>query len=199
MCLLMLLVVTTNLAKWRHLERLEIEHEFRIAEQGRDHGERLGALFAARELPCVAVTEAGGIKCSYRGPVFDMLGINDETVAHHHGNRSGMPGHAAFSREIFFVKQPEVVLPQVLKYRGNPQPHSPGSWENGVLGGLLWEEQFMDQYAFARIRAHQTEAPTADYFAYFRRDFLQELMGDGSYEVELIPYGRRKRRPRSGM
>ena len=103
-----------NNVKWYDFEKTSnITHEFDIAENGREKGNYLNQLFADFDLPRVGVVTAGGIKFTYNGQVIDLLGINDIEIAHHDGDRKGVKNHASFNKEVFYRKEPDIVLPVI--------------------------------------------------------------------------------------
>ena len=87
-----------------------IDHEFRIAEDHRAIGSVLNRLPSR---PTLGVIAAGGIARTYDGHIFDLMGLNWTTMAHANRthNSAAVKNHAAFSKEIFFEYQPDIVIP----------------------------------------------------------------------------------------
>jgi arabinofuranosyltransferase len=104
------LVPTLTDAPWPNQPQPDLLGEFQIAEDGRRLGEALNRLFPEAP-PRVGVTAAGGIQYTYRGPVFDMLGLNHVRMGHSRGDRRGYRGHAAFDKTVFWTVAPPVVAP----------------------------------------------------------------------------------------
>lgn len=106
------LVYAGNVASWSLLDALPLlRNEFRLAAEGRNAGLWLNRLFpdpAAR--PLVAIGQAGGLPYTFAGTSFDVWGLNDTEVAHDPTPRQGPPGHSAFSRDVFFRRNPELLV-----------------------------------------------------------------------------------------
>lgn len=106
------LVYAGNVASWSLLDALPLlRNEFRLAAEGRSAGLWLNRLWpdpAAR--PLVAIGQAGGLPYTFEGTSFDVWGLNDTEVAHDDTPREGPPGHSAFSRDVFFRRNPELLV-----------------------------------------------------------------------------------------
>jgi hypothetical protein len=183
-----------NNVKWYDFEKTSnITHEFDIAENGREKGNYLNQLFADFDLPRVGVVTAGGIKFTYNGQVIDLLGINDIEIAHHDGDRKGVKNHASFNKEVFYRKEPDIVLPVIkelppdAKYVKNIKIH-PVHNENffdTVLQGILEDEQFTQIYTAALVR--RIDSKSEKYlFAYFQTKYLNQLVESGRYRVGIV-------------
>jgi len=105
-------VYAGNVASWSLLDALPLlRNEFRLAAEGRSAGLWLNRLYpdpAAR--PLVAIGQAGGLPYTFEGTSFDVWGLNDTEVAHDATPREGPPGHSAFSRDVFFRRNPELLV-----------------------------------------------------------------------------------------
>jgi arabinofuranosyltransferase len=121
-----------------------ISHEFRIAENDRKLGEILNQL---PELPSIGVISAGGISRTYKGHIYDMMGLNWIEMAHANRkhNKSAHKNHAAFNKEVFFNNMPKIVSPSLgeCKKPGNQE------WLDVVLDGLFSDERFLVNYKIA--------------------------------------------------
>lgn len=106
------LVYAGNVASWSLLDALPLlRNEFRLAAEGRSAGLWLDRIFpdpAAR--PLVAIGQAGGLPYTWEGTSFDVWGLNDTEVAHDESPRQGPPGHSAFSRDVFFRRNPDLLI-----------------------------------------------------------------------------------------
>lgn len=106
------LVYAGNVASWSLLDALPLlRNEFRLAAEGRSAGLWLNRLFpdpGAR--PLVAIGQAGGLPYTWQGTSFDVWGLNDVEVARDETPRQGPPGHSAFSRDVFFRRNPELLV-----------------------------------------------------------------------------------------
>jgi arabinofuranosyltransferase len=90
-------------------EKSPLDWEFRLAEMGRKEGEQLNALFGhLKELPTVGVSAAGGIAYTYNGEIVDLMGLNNEKMAHATGERVGTKNHAAFNKRTFYELAPDI-------------------------------------------------------------------------------------------
>lgn len=142
-----------------------IDHEFRIAENGREIGHLLNDL--PGELS-IGVITAGGVARAYGGPIYDLMGLNWVEMAH--SNRlhssSSAKNHAAFSSVVFFSHYPDIVLPRLSECRTATDDEIRSSFSNFVLGGLLLDARFKRVY----VRACFKEATF-----YIKRDLLEGL------------------------
>jgi hypothetical protein len=137
-----------------------LEHEFRIAEQGRNAGAGLEQMFLDLDAwPTVAVITAGGSKLAYPGTVHDLMGLNATEMAHAPGSRSGYKNHSAFNRDVFYRWNPDIVLPgDSLEF------------DSMVLNGLYDEPRFSALYSKSIL--HRNGAVVE---AYYRNNFLMQL------------------------
>ncbi len=72
-------------------------------QSGRNLGAALERHFPDAK-PRIGVITAGGVRWTYRGEIFDLMGLNDVQMGHSPGDRHGPRNHAAFDQEIFFAK-----------------------------------------------------------------------------------------------
>jgi arabinofuranosyltransferase len=148
----------------------QLEHEFEIAADGRATGEVLSSVLTGPSpLPAVGVTPAGGIAVAYRGPITDLLGLNFPAMALATRERSGHPGHSAFSTEVFWQSPPPIMVPRLRTealanacaiYAGHT------TREDLYLRGLLSSPRFLDEY-----EGFVADDGGAVIAGYVRRDF----------------------------
>jgi len=164
-----------NTPNWADLRSTPpIKHEFHIAERGAAFGEALQQLFGRRRPPpSVGVIAAGGIKRTYRGPVLDLMGLNNAAFGHGKGDRRGIKNHAAFEAGTFFRNPPEILraLP--------PIPPEMNRHDDICLKGMLTDPGFLGAYTYTEIGAATNGAISV--CGFFRNDFLKELLGSGDY------------------
>jgi arabinofuranosyltransferase len=146
------LVPTLTDAPWPNQPQPDLLGEFQIAEDGRRLGEALNRLFPEAP-PRVGVTAAGGVQYTYRGPVYDMLGLNDVRMGHSPGDRRGLRGHAAFDKTVFWTVAPPVVSPVLC---GGPIDADLAAREfrklsRGILQGLYTDAAFEHHYVLAAV------------------------------------------------
>lgn len=130
-----------------------ITDQFVIAEDGRRLGAALNRLFPSAP-PTVGVTAAGGVKYSYQGPIFDLLGLNHVAMGHSPGGRIGYKNHAAFNKGIFWSHAPPVVLP-ILCPAPIDRALSAAEYEtlsDGILKRLFRDERFQKRYFMVEVR-----------------------------------------------
>ncbi len=164
---------------YNHLYSKALGVEFRIAQNGRETGTTLNALF--KDLPTVGVIVAGGIAFEYKGRVIDMMGLNNLMMAHAPGHRYGYKDHAAFNANVFFIQRPDLVLPLI----GSPETlvnnyQARYEWPNQILKGLLQDSHFKATYQLALISDTQHTV-----MAYVERNYLNRLMKRG-FDVKLV-------------
>jgi arabinofuranosyltransferase len=123
-----------------------MSQEFRIAESQRKLGETLNKL---PELPSIGVVAAGGISRTYKGHIYDMMGLNWIEMAHANRkhNKPVAKNHAAFNKEVFFKYMPKIVSPSL----GECKKFGDASlgFLDLVLDGLLSDERFLKNYKIA--------------------------------------------------
>jgi len=88
--------------------RFAPSHEFIIANAGRSTGTDLNEVFAQYDnLPVVGGLAMGGLGRSYRGPINDLLALNNVEMAHASRDRkSFFKSHSAFNSEVFLRQRP---------------------------------------------------------------------------------------------
>ena len=183
----------TQSVTWFDMQRtFHIRHEFRIAESGRAIGAAMTQLFEPLgTYPTVGSITVGGLQYGYRGPVIDLMGLNNVAMGHSQGNREGMKGHSAFSPDVFFKLSPDLLWAGVWSLRCQSDLQTlyqekiqPGSWLNRTLKGLPAEDLFKEQYRFSQI-ALRNNGETFCLKAFVNRTFFQRLVESGSYEIQL--------------
>lgn len=115
-----------------------IAHEFQISRGGRDLGIALNQQFVTfDQRPAIGVITAGGISRTYKGPIFDLMGLNNSFIAHYPGDRYGIKNHSAFSKEAFFELPIDLLI------------NSPDEgFTQVVLKGLDVDSRFIKQWAY---------------------------------------------------
>lgn len=153
-----------------------LRQEFDLDVNGRFLGGVMMDVFSGLEpLPQVGVITAGGFRYSYSGPVLDLLGLNSTEMAHSPGPRFGVKNHAGFNKSVFWKWQPDVIMP--LQPRAHWETFR-DSFENRVLKGLLFDDDFQGKYVFCVVGRDQQSIR-----AFFARAFLKRLPHD-RYEME---------------
>ncbi|NIR46707.1 MAG: hypothetical protein GWN99_20080 [Gemmatimonadetes bacterium] len=168
-----LLFVLSNRASWAGLAVEDIQIEFRYAQLGREIGGYLNDAFPAQP-PAVGVIATGGFAYAYEGETVDLMGLNLTAMAHHPGDRRGLSGHAAFSPEVFYRLQPEIVVPWLVPSPEALPPYYTFSWFVLPLKGIQTQDRFRRLYRLAVIRP--ASAPAGLLLSgFFRRDYLAKL------------------------
>ena len=147
-----------------------IANEFQLALGGRQLGAMLtlwnedlnseiGEEHKSRSLGSLTT---GGIGYTYRGPVLDMLGLNNVEMAHSGGDRKGNKNHAAFDKDIFFEQSPDFFAPRRLNHRIQSReevfPFNSGNefWAT-ALKGLDRDERFLEKYSPIKLIQHNEQ------------------------------------------
>ncbi len=168
----------------------EIKVEFNVAEYERRNGVFIENLFSSLpRLPSIGVIASGGIKYSYSGEIVDLLGLNNTTMAHNHGDRKGYKDHAAFEIATFYKLRPDIVWPiQVDSNWEYSEADLRTRWEN-TLGfkGLFNDRHFLELYEYGKV-GKKSEANGIALVAWFRKDFLREVIGNSSFDVTEYEY-----------
>ena len=162
------------------MEQGELIAQFGVSESGRAKGEHLNAFFDSVEAPEVGVLAAGGVKLIYRGPINDLLGLNNVAMAHSNSDRRGHLGHAAFEREVLYAQQPEVLLPYPPGRDLSTIDGVPNDFTNFVLDDILSTTRFAETYPFAVLERTNMDSPPV-LAAYFRYDYLDGLLDSGLF------------------
>lgn len=174
---------------WQSI-KAELEIEFNVAEYGRKNGALIQALFSSLpKLPSLGVVSTGGTKYAYEGEVIDLMGLNNTTMAHNHGDRKGIKNHAAFDIPTFYKLQPYIVWPvTVIETDWHySETALQESWENKAgFKGLFDQPDFLELYSYAKVserRAHQYAL-----VGWFRNDFLEQLFPNTNFLIEKYEY-----------
>jgi len=169
---------------WYDFTSPNISHEGRIASRGRKTGEVLSNFFNVSSLPTVGVVSSGGIKYTYDGIVYDLMGLNNVAIAHQLDDRYGIRNHAAFSKKIFYQLNPHILLPMVLDKLPIGSSYNK-RWHDTVLKGLFDDEEFKARYTCVSVK--NSNALESVYLCgYFRNDFLQYLKTENVYSVSIL-------------
>jgi len=152
------------------LARPTIANEFQLALGGRELGTMLNRwkeelnseISANHESLSLGTLTTGGIGYTYRGPVLDMLGLNNVAMAHSDGDRKGNKNHAAFDKDIFFEQSPDLFAPrrlsQDIQRREEVFPFNAGNdfWVT-ALKGLDRDTRFLEQYSPIKLIQHNEQ------------------------------------------
>jgi len=108
-------------------ERYGVGHfryEMSVPRNGRLTAEMLSQWFGnegdqkenLNRLPVVGVITAGGFAWQYQGEVFDLLGLNEVSIAHDGGQRKGLKNHASLNTELTLAKSPDLLMPTAISF-----------------------------------------------------------------------------------
>jgi hypothetical protein len=162
-----------------HWQRLPFTREFSIAEAGIHRGKLFNSLFAdAPRLPNVGVIVAGGIARTYEGPLTDLMGLNNTTVAHYPGNREGTKNHAAFELGVF----PELNVDAI---DDSIDDVTSFSFVDKVLKHLFETPAFASEWCFGHLAnlSNNTSGKL-----WFRRAFLDTLLKSPNYKFRDLKF-----------
>jgi len=140
-------VTIPSIGKYMH-DGGKIDHEFRIAENGRELGALLNQLPSR---PSVGVITAGGFAYTYDGHVYDLMGLNWTIMAHANPmhNINAPKNHAAFSKDVFYKHLPDIVTPRLGTCVFRSDEKLSATFSNLALNGILVEERFKQKYVQA--------------------------------------------------
>jgi hypothetical protein len=146
-------------------------NEFSIANAGRAQGSSINRLFTDHPqlLPKVGVIVAGGIAMTYKGPVIDMMGLNNSYVAHFPGDRTGPKNHAAFEKDAFFNLEIDYVK------------ENPNDWflVQAYLKNLFYDERFFNNWKWGVLRTKKENSHTIEGF--FHSRYIEKALSSGDY------------------
>ena len=103
----------------------------------------------------------------YRGPIVDLMGLNNTTIAHYPGKRFGVKNHAAFEPELFASLQVDLM------------PFEPSPFRSRTLKGMLETESFVSNWRCGQIRKDATGEETPPFFV--ENGFLDRLLATGDF------------------
>ena len=156
-----------------------LAHEWGLAKGGREEGEKLNEFFDELDsLPSQGVLTAGGVAYSYEGVTNDLLGLNNEEMAHADEDRDleGPKNHSGFDKEVFYNQEPDIfflsggfidnVEAEDVEYI------EVGDFSAEVFKNIYEDQKFKEMYAAVLI-----SNPNLDYSlsVFASRDFLEEL------------------------
>lgn len=138
-----------------------IKREFTIGSEGKQTGATLDALFTANRStpPVIGVVAAGGIARTYRGPIVDLMGLNNAYIAHLPGTRIGVKDHAAFQKAAFYALPIDVLL------------SSPNSeWNEAVLKRIFYDPQFVEAWRYGVV--YLKDRPSQRFEGFYSRKLV---------------------------
>jgi arabinofuranosyltransferase len=136
--------------------------EFSIAEKEIDNGKTFARLFANNQYyPTIGVLMAGGIARTYPGPIVDLMGLNNNIIAHFKGDRIGAKNHAAFEKDAFFKLKTDLIL------------LSPSGLSMWIMKGLFEDPRFVEKWSYGVLSLK--EDPACSIEAFFRNSFLNDI------------------------
>jgi len=186
-----LLFLVSKSTDWFYFKTTSgFRREFFIAQSQRKFGEFMTNFFAKLpKYPSVGVVVAGGVKYTYQGPIFDLMGINNVVMGHYPGDRKGMKNHAAFEKNVLFAFPPDIVTPAYANLEQQPFQYDPlaisQSWDNQYpLKGLYDDSRFQQLFPFARISINSPDTNRA-IMGFFHQEFISYIAQNPDYKVEF--------------
>ena len=174
---------------WNHIES-DIQHEFDLARGGRELGHQLNELLPADKNISLGLITTGGIGYTYRGPLLDLMGLNNVLMGHSPGERRGNKNHAAFNASVFFQLSPDVVDPRFV---ANPLPQSRqdlipnrGTFWDGALQHVHYSKPFHDLYRATLITCPQSQGQPRTISAWCKPAVIAYLVQQG-IAVRVLP------------
>jgi hypothetical protein len=151
-----------------------IMHEFRLAQEGKDKGLLLNQLFinSGHIKPAIGVYIAGGIARTYKGPIYDLMGLNNQQIAHFPGDRKGIKNHAAFETVVFYELPVDLLL---------STPDS--GFEAAIFKGLFTQPDFGRYWDFGVVRSKSN--PNLEVAGFYKKTFVLSLASND--EIEFLP------------
>ncbi|MCA9372462.1 hypothetical protein KC921_00015 [Candidatus Woesebacteria bacterium] len=176
----------------------EFSTEFVIASENRTLGSMLSdwPLGTEEGRPAVGVITAGSFALTYQGTTFDLLGLNELSIAHDGGQRKGLKNHASLDAKITLEQQPELLFPTLTAFgevERKPVSRQVFFYNRLFAEALMLDERFRSVYQpvwFARkVRADQVLSPkTEGVVAFVRADYLEQLSNDTLFEVRVLEF-----------
>ncbi len=172
----------------------EFSYEFAIADNGRIVGILLNNWFSNQNKPIVGVISAGGIAMTYQGELYDLLGLNETTIAHDGGMRKGLKNHASLNAELVIAKKPDILFPIGRRYSeiSASTQLSEVIIHNTVFAQMLFNNQdlkksyeliWLTQEKPTAIGIHPTTVGIA---MYVRKDYLESLKKLDTFQIQEI-------------
>lgn len=196
-----LLVITDERYGFGHFQ-----YETFIPQNGRLTGELLNQWFdvdseqdeGLGRLPVVGVITAGGFAWEYQGEVFDLLGLNEVSIAHDGGQRKGLKNHASLNTELTLAKSPDLLMPTALSFG---QMQTAGAINELLLHNTIFakelfrNEQLRGQYRLVwmgekkSVDSNKTQPFTSSLglIVFVRKEYLETIQ-DQFMIVEIEDY-----------
>ena len=175
---------------WWNQVSSDIQHEFDLARGGRELGHQLNELLPAEKNISLGLITTGGIGYTYRGPLLDLMGLNNVLMGHSPGDRRGNKNHAAFNSSVFFELSPDLVDPRFV---ANPLPQSRqdlipnrGSFWDGALQHVHYSKPFHDLYRATLITCPQSQGQPRTISAWCKPAVIAYLVQQG-IAVRVLP------------
>jgi hypothetical protein len=172
----------------RAIERqLGMYFDFSLAEGSRVAGERMDRIFDGG-LPSIGVAAAGGNAYTYRGTVYDLVGLNESRMAHADTVKVGPKDHASFNVAVFYELAPDIMQPiavpsgAVVDLQSRKiEDQDPQNFDNKIFKDIFHQDRFKSTYILALVR--NPADPTDVVYGYFRKAYLNELTTKRGFEV----------------
>lgn len=121
----------------------KVNNDFRMAEKQRYVGKILNKL---PNTPSVGVYIAGGFSMTYKGNIYDMMGLNWTKMAHANRkhNKNSLKNHSAFDKTVLFQTKPDILFPAINNHDCKNLKRD--EWRDAVLVGLFDDPRFSNIY-----------------------------------------------------
>jgi hypothetical protein len=187
--LFFLLTSSNSLFSLKTAPRSQLNYEFYLATYGRETAEELNAVWNGNA-PSVGMVAVGGFALKYKGNTIDLMGLNNTLMGHSKGKRTGIKNHAAFSKEVFYRLQPDLLLPRRL---AKPQDASISyveylntfNFENQALKNIFNDSVFQQSYYPVLIQKNNM---ARTFFAFASMQFLDKTTKDSSVKLTVIRF-----------
>lgn len=173
--LVSLCLLITASTRFSLFQASPILKEFKIAQYGRETGERLNSLFEnSTHYPSVGTYLAGGLAYRYNGKTVDLLGLNNTLIAHSPKDfEGGYKNHSAFNKAAFYKLMPDMVHMDFIESlnQASLNEYDSTDFQNQVYKYIFQDEEFRAKYVPAVIM----ESEESWYQAYVQEKYLDTL------------------------
>lgn len=177
------LVLSTNTPRWsaqmpREWLIYSLVNDLNLAREQRALGEQLAAGFDFLQAPpSLGVIAAGGIKYTYPGQVFDLMGLNNLAMARGQDKQYVFPGHSAFDAAVFFEQRPDLLEMSLYpEHDISAQPPEPHTFSAQLMKGLFTDEYFLTRYQWVNLQFYDRRGDFSfSLAAYASNDFIKKL------------------------
>jgi len=123
--------------------------------------------------------------------VYDLMGLNNTSLAHAGTVKQGPKGHQSFNKDVFYQLSPDLLMPVVRHGFDTNRQHrvhnyytNQASWDNLIFKNIFNDPAFKKQYSLVLIQ--NINEPGYSCEAYANNNYLNKLSQQKNFKITIF-------------